>query len=327
MKFKIKHTITFLIPALALSLVLPSFTMAQSMSTTSATNSNPSLDASVPGVASISWPTIEAKSAFVYNPVSNQIIYEKNADVQRPMASLVKIMTAFTAEHILALYPSLAEKKLAIVKMKDEAPVDFSLPMGSTWLPDPLVQIMLLGSSNKAAETVGSQLVPRASFVSLMNFYAKQTGLTRTYFRNPSGLTESTQPNLLADDRLDIAGGVSTAREVARMMWSVIAQAPGLLDITKEESLSILSPKTSTNPKGITVITNTNKLLKEFPIVFGKTGFTANAGGNIALVMQKSVTSQPYIIVVLGSTMDKRFEDAAKLASTTLKFMDLQSVK
>ena len=320
-----KHSTKFLTAVLALSLITPSLTLAQSMMATASTSS--SLDASTPGVASISWPTIEAKSAFVYNPVSNQIIYEKNADVQRPLASLAKIMTAFTAEHILALSPSLAEKKLSIVKMKDEVPVDFSLTTGSTWLPDPLVQIMLIGSSNKAAETIASQLIPRTSFISLMNFYAKQTGLTQTYFRNPSGLTESTRPNLITDGQLDISGGVSTAREVAKMMWAVIAQAPGLLDITKEESLSILSPKTSTNPKGVTVIANTNKLLKDFPIVFGKTGFTENAGGNIAIVMQKSVTSQAYVIVVLGSSMDKRFEDAAKLASTTLKFMDLQSVK
>lgn len=281
------------------------------------------LDASAPGVPSISWPSIEAKSAFVYNPVSNKIIYEKNADTQRPMASLLKIMTAYTADNLLALSPTLADKKLTVAKMKDEAPVDFSLPTGSTWLPDSLMQIMLLGSSNKAAETIASQLIPRSSFISLMNFNAKQMGLNQTYFRNPSGLTESTKASS-TEGRLDVAAGVSTAREIAKMMWNVIARNPGLLDITRYESLTIESEKTTSNPKGITIVSNTNKLLKDFPIIFGKTGYTENAGGNLAVVMQKNATSQPYVIVVLGSSIDKRFDDVAKLASTTLKLIDLQ---
>jgi hypothetical protein len=41
--------------------------------------------------------------------------------------------------------------------------------------------------------------------------------------------------------------------------------------------------------------------------------------------MQKSETSEPYVIVVLGSTVEKRFEDVAKLASTTLQIIDAQN--
>ncbi|MCF7865078.1 MAG: hypothetical protein K9M11_01045 [Candidatus Pacebacteria bacterium] len=288
-------------------------------------------------VASISWPEIEAKSAFIYDPVSNQIVYEKNADIQRPTASLLKIMTAATAEKLLATVPSLVEKKLTIPKMKDLAASDFSLPTGSTWLPDNLMQIMLIGSSNKAAETIASQLIPRSSFISLMNFNAKQMGLTQTYFRNPSGLTEetptiSTKVSIIpqtsatssTEGQLDIAAGVSTAREMAKLMWTVISQNPGLLDITNHESLTIGAPKTAKNVKGTTIIANTNKILSDFPIVFGKTGFTENAGGNLAIVMQKNVTSRPYVIVVLGSSIDSRFDDVAKLASTTLQLINLQ---
>lgn len=286
---------------------------------------------STPATPSITWPAITAQSAFVYNPISGQVVYEKNADTQRPTASLLKIMTAATADNILAMSPTLANKKLAILNMKNEAAVDFALPTGSTWLPDPLTQIMLIGSSNKAAETIASQLIPRSSFLSLMNFYAKRMGLVKTYFRNASGLTEgpaAASTTMSTSGNLNVAGGVSTPREFAKMMWNIISEHPGLLDITGQESITITSPKTAANPKGQTVISNTNKILSNFPIIFGKTGFTENAGGNLAIVMQKSSTSQPYIIVVLDSSdTDARFVDAAKLASTTLQLMNLQEMQ
>lgn len=290
-------------------------------------------------VPSISWPTIEAKSAFVYDPVGNVVLFEKNADVQRPTASLLKIMTAMTADNILAMSPKLAEKQLSIVDIKNDVPADFSLPAKSKWLPDSLLKIMLVGSSNKAAETLASQLIPRSSFISLMNYNARRLGLTSTYFRNPTGLTETGRINPTSknssiststEGRLDIAAGVSTAREVGKMLWAGIAENPGLLDVTQEDSIIIpnkaaqtLQAKSKTATSS--VITNTNTILKDFPIRFGKTGFTENAGGNLAIVLQKDERSHPYIIVVMGSTQDKRFEDVSKLASTTLNLISLHS--
>lgn len=278
---------------------------------------------------SISWPNIEAKSAFVYDPVGNVVLFEKNADVQRPTASLLKIMTAITADNLLAMSPTLEKKQLSIVDMKNEVPVDFVLPARSTWSPDELLRIMLVGSSNKAAETLASQLIPRTSFISLMNYHAKRLGFTSTYFKNPTGLTELGKVRASSTEgRLDVAAGVSTAREVAKMLWAGIAENPGLLDVTRENSITIPNkvPQAVQTNKSIrsatsTVITNTNTILKDFPILFSKTGFTENAGGNLAIVMQKDVTSHPYIIVVMGSTQDKRFEDVSKLASTTLSLI------
>lgn len=296
--------------------LLPFFAGA---STTNATSTEP---------VAIIWPEITAKSAFVYNPVSNLVLYEKSADTQRPIASLLKIMTAAVADDILDMSPSLASKKLRIpTYIKNENPADFVIQNGSVWTTENLTQAMLIGSSNKAAETLANGLVPRSSFISLMNFTAKRMGLTQTYFRNPTGLTEKLpgQKTVLTgtstEGRLDIAGGVSTAREFSKLLWTVIAENPGLLDATHKESM-ILPNTDAKNNKTATVIKveNTNKILNNFPILFGKTGFTDNAGGNLAIVLQKDQRSEPYIIVVLGSTFEKRFDDVAALASTTLQF-------
>lgn len=295
-------------------------------------NTTTSVSNELVSASSILWPNIEAKSAFVYDPVGNVVLFEKNADVQRPTASLLKIMTAITADNILAMSPKLAEKQISIVNIKNEVPADFVLPAKSAWLPDALLQIMLLGSSNKAAETLASQLIPRSSFISLMNYHAKKLGLTSTYFRNPTGLTELGKVKASSTaGRLDVAAGVSTTREVAKMMWAAIAQNPGLLDITREAAITIPNKVTQTaqtksKTATTSVITNTNTILKNFPILFSKTGFTENAGGNLAIVMQQNERAHPYIIVVMGSTQDKRFEDVAKLASTTLSFIAASSM-
>ncbi len=331
-KYTSTHTFavsTLLITAFILS---ASSVLAQMMTITPITTSTNEL-VSAP---SISWPSIEAKSAFVYDPVGNVVLFEKNADVQRPTASLLKIMTAMTADNILAMSPKLADKEISIVDIKNDVPADFVLPAKSKWLPDSLLRIMLIGSSNKAAETLASQIIPRSSFISLMNYNAKRLGLTSTYFRNPTGLTElgATKKSTSSvsasatstEGKLDIAAGVSTAREVAKMLWAGIAENPGLLDVTREDSITIpnkVAQTTTSNTKASTnaVITNTNTILKDFPIRFGKTGFTDNAGGNLAVVLQKDERSRPYIIVVMGSTQDKRFEDVSKLASTTLSLI------
>jgi D-alanyl-D-alanine carboxypeptidase len=331
-----KYTPTY---TFATTLLITAFTLstspvsAQMMSITPiSTSSNELISA-----PSVSWPKIEAKSAFVYDPVGNVVLFEKNADVQRPTASLLKIMTAMTADNILAVSPKLAEKEISIVDIKNDVPADFVLPAKSKWLPDSLLQIMLIGSSNKAAETLASQLIPRSSFISLMNYNAKRLGLTSTYFRNPTGLTElgATKKSTSVisasatstEGRLDIAAGVSTARDVAKLLWAGIAENPGLLDVTREDSITIpnkvVQTNRSTKSATSTVITNTNTILKDFPIRFGKTGFTDNAGGNLAVVLQKDERSHPYVIVVMGSTQDKRFEDVSKLASTTLSLISV----
>ncbi len=276
------------------------------------------------------WPEIQARSAFVFNPLTNQVLYAKNPDSVHPVASLLKIMTAATVDNLLNASPSLEKIKIKIPNAKNENLSDTLLKTGTTWEAKNLTEYMLIGSSNKAAEALASGLVPRSSFISLMNFYAKKMGLTHTFFRNPTGLTigkttvsNIAKPGVKASTTetvgdLAIAGGVSTAREVAQMMWNVISENPNLLDITHFENAVF-----KVDGKDTVIVNNTNKLLKNFPITFGKTGFTENAGGNLAIVMQKDARATPYIIVVLGSTIDKRFDDAAALASTTMKLIDL----
>lgn len=261
------------------------------------------------------WPEIIAQSAFVYDPISNKILYQKNADEVRPMASLNKIMTAAVADDLINIAPNLAEKQLKITKYRDANRADITLKTGSIWNTEELLKYMLIGSSNKAAETIASSLIPRSSFLSLMNFTARRLGLSSTQFYNPTGLTEFKKKG---KETLSSPGGISTAREVAYMTWRIIENHPGLLEITQ------LPEVTFSNGTDVFSIDNTDILLKDFPIVASKTGFTKLAGGNLAVVIQRDQTSHAYVIVVLGSTEEDRFKDVAALASTTLALTNIK---
>jgi D-alanyl-D-alanine carboxypeptidase len=219
-------------------------------------------------------------------------------------------MTAAVSDNIVRQSEYIANRTIKIVKIKDENRSDIALTTGTSWYITDLVKYMLIGSSNKAAETLASQMIPRSSFISLMNFEARQLGLTNTRFYNPSGLTTT---STVLGKKVTNPGAVSTAKELATMMWKIIEQHSGLLEITQVQGGAFSN---GVNSFGIQ---NTNKLIKDLPIVVGKTGFTELSGGNLAVVLQKSPRSHAYVIVVLGSTEEDRFKDVAALSEVVLK--------
>ncbi len=62
------------------------------------------------------------------------------------------------------------------------------------------------------------------------------------------------------------------------------------------------------------VVENTNTALDQIPgIILGKTGFTDDAGGNLALLIERG--DMIYGIIIMNSTFEERFSDAAYLAT------------
>ena len=293
----------FILSVLSLCLLTSTVANAQSMDFMMTSTSTDQI---------VVWPQIHASSAIVYDPISAKVLFEKDADTVRPIASLAKLMTAAVADTILKWSNDISQKPIKIKKSLEFDTADKVLKNGTLWNPADLISYMLIGSSNKASEELASSLVDRNVFMSLMNFQARQWGLTHTVFTNPSGLSDKVK-------EVETAGTVSTAREVALMMWHIVENHENLLDSTRIQEATYIAE----NNKSIT-IKNTNTLLSELPIVFGKTGFTDQAGGNLAVVVQKNATSHPYIIVVLGSTITDRFTDVQALASSSQKVLTYQ---
>ena len=244
---------------------------------------------------------LQAKAAYVFDMRSGEVLYEKNAQVQLPLASLTKLMLAAVAAKELD-----HDKTVTIAKEHLKAEGDSGLKAGERWNLSKLLAFTLLTSSNDGAAAIASAYegLRDEEFVSQMNREAQDLGLSQTYFINSTGL----------DVNLDLSGGYGSARDVAILLGSLVTRHPEVLDATQEPKL-LFSSLSRTLHSGV----NTDPLVARLPGVIGsKTGYTDLAGGNLAFAFDAGLGS-PIVAVVLGSTYDGRFADVERLVAAVFK--------
>lgn len=206
-----------------------------------------------------------AQSAVLMDADTGRILYAKNAEEQRPMASTTKIMTL-----ILALENANPDDIVMISDYAASMPdVQLHLRAGEHYRLGDLLYSMMLESHNDSAVAIAEHVggtVP--GFAALMNAKARDIGCYATYFITPNGLD--------AED--DTGVHSTTAADLARILRYCIMLSP-----KKEEFLKI----TRTNAysfsdlEGIRTFTvgNKNAFLHMMEgALTGKTGFTGNAG-------------------------------------------------
>ena len=206
-----------------------------------------------------------AQSAALMDADTGRILYAKNAEEQRPMASTTKIMTL-----ILALENANPDDIVMISDYAASMPdVQLHLRAGEHYRLGDLLYSMMLESHNDSAVAIAEHVggtVP--GFAALMNAKARDIGCYATYFITSNGLD--------AED--DTGVHSTTAADLARILRYCIMQSP-----KKEEFLKI----TRTNAysfsdlEGIRTFTvgNKNAFLHMMEgALTGKTGFTGNAG-------------------------------------------------
>ncbi|MES3005540.1 MAG: serine hydrolase [Patescibacteria group bacterium] len=311
LKYKVLASCTGLLAAI---LIAPFSISAQTATTTAQVSTSTVALPSTPFIA----PKIEAGSAVIYDPTSKTFIYEKNGEQVRSIASLTKILTAMIAKDIVnqQKFPT---KIITLKTIIQETKADRELKVGEQWTLDELLRFMLTTSSNTGAETIGSQIIPYSSFISMMNFKAKNLGLTTIKANNTSGLPiyKTIQKKIT-----ETPGAVGSAKDVALLMSNAYASYPELVTYTTNYQTTFTS---ILNGKAILhIATSTNELLTTVPnIVGGKTGFTEASGGNLTVIIA-TPNQRPVIIVVLGSTVDGRFKDVTALASSTWDFFTVK---
>lgn len=206
-----------------------------------------------------------AQSAVLIDADTGRILYAKNAEEQRPMASTTKIMTL-----IIALENANQDDVVMISDYAASMPdVQLHLRAGEHYRLGDLLYSMMLESHNDSAVAIAEHVggtVP--GFAALMNAKARDIGCYATYFITSNGLD--------AED--DTGVHSTTAADLARILRYCIMQSP-----KKEEFLKI----TRTNAysfsdlEGIRTFTvgNKNAFLHMMEgALTGKTGFTGNAG-------------------------------------------------
>src|SRR6266542_83002 len=143
-------------------------------------------------------PSIRARAGILIELSTGAVLFEKQPDQPRPIASLTKIMTALL---VLARDPHLSGTVPISPRAARQDPIDVGLAMGKRVKVRDLMYGQLLRSGNDAAVALAEYVsgsVPR--FLHLMNARARELGLEHTRFATPNGLSDK---------------GYSTAREVA----------------------------------------------------------------------------------------------------------------
>ncbi len=176
-------------------------------------------------------PDINAVSAILVDAVSGQVLYAKNADARRPMASTTKIMTALLfcesvkPGEIITASPKACQVKESSLHLKP----------GEKLTSNDMLCALLMRSANDgcvaAAEYVAGS---EAAFVDKMNQKAIQLGATNTHFMNPHGL-QNPQHYTSARDLALIARAAmqeERIRDVVRMEKCKIVRSMNTRDVT-----------------------------------------------------------------------------------------------
>lgn len=201
--------------------------------------------------------SVSAESAILIDAQSGNVLYEKDAEKIRPMASTTKIMTALVAIEGFDIDMT--------VKIPPEATgiegSSIYLCAGEKLTLRQLVYALMLSSANDAATAIAIYCAGSVeSFADKMNDTARRIGLSNTHFDNPHGLDSSSH--------------YTTAADLAKLTAYAI-KSPEFKKIVSTYKMEI--PLGENNNARLLV--NHNKLLRSYDGAIGvKTGFTKKSG-------------------------------------------------
>lgn len=221
---------------------------------------------------------LRSNVAYVVDQNSAEVLFEKNANVALPIASLTKLMTGMV---VMDSKQDLDE----VLRVTDDD-VDrhkFSssrLPVGASMTRRELLHIALMSSENRAASALGRNYPGGISaFVGAMNAKARQLGMRDTHYVDSSGLSSR---------------NVSSGRDLAKLVMAAHGDP-----VLREFSTT---PNSTVQASGRTMhYRNTNYLvsLPDWNIGLQKTGFINEAGR--CLVMQAMIHGRNVVMVFLDS--------------------------
>lgn len=216
-------------------------------------------------------PVPQPKSYIVYDYQTKKILDYKNPNIILPIASVTKLMTAYT-------FLSLNKNPNCTNQITDE---DTDTLKGTkTRLPkytdiscNDLLKAMLVGSDNYAASSLARSVrgYNKQQFIQAMNMQAKTFGMNNTYFKDSSGLSPQ---------------NVSTVSDLLTLS-SYALNNKIISDITGFTK-TYANPITN-SPYKTVAFNNTNKLIRNgtYSALLSKTGYIREAGYNLVFVNGK----------------------------------------
>jgi D-alanyl-D-alanine endopeptidase (penicillin-binding protein 7) len=237
-------------------------------------------------------PDVRAAAAIIYDPLTNQILWEENGQSQRSIASITKVMTATV---FLENSPDLSQ--VVTVDRSDVYQASTThLHRYDKVTADDLLHLVLIASDNAAARAL-ARISPygSAGFIGRMNEKAAELGLESTHYADPSGL---------------LSENVSSAYDMARLITHA-SQDERISSIMRMNEYTVYN-----NGKRPITFRSTNHLLRngDVDVRAGKTGFISKSGYCLATVLRLPQTGQDVAVVVFGARSNAgRFMESRNL--------------
>ncbi len=209
-------------------------------------------------------------------------LYNKNGFLEKPIASLTKLMSSYISYLIYKTDDYFVFDKESVSQEGETG----NFYVGEKISRDDALKASLVASSNDAifllAKNYGLE-----NFIKLMNKKSKEFQMLKTNFVDPTGLSPE---------------NVSTAYDLYLLSLKIYSQTPEIFEWTRLEKINI-------NGK---ILWTTNLLLPKYKniIVGAKTGFIKESGENLLMILK--FNKSPFLSVIILNSKD-RFADAEKI--------------
>lgn len=234
---------------------------------------------------------LSSNVALVMDQTTNEVLFEKNAHISLPIASITKLMTSLVVVE--------AGQDLDEILTVTEDDVDrekFShsrLRVGSQLSRSNMLHIALMSSENRAAAALGRNYPGGIrAFVAAMNAKAQELGMSSSRFADSTGLNSS---------------NVSSASDLSKLVVAAY-QHPLIRQYSTDSRYAV-------DPGGrMLEYRNSNGLIEnpDWEIGLQKTGYISEAGR--CLVMQVHVSGRPFVMIFLDSkSKQARLADASRI--------------
>jgi D-alanyl-D-alanine carboxypeptidase (penicillin-binding protein 5/6) len=243
---------------------------------------------------------VKAKGAILVDAATGQVLWSRDAQTTRPMASVTKVMTA-----LLVLQAGGLGRQLPMTKAAASYPWKYggesaAIHPGDVLTVPELLAALLLPSGADAAYTLAQAYGPGLdAFVAKMNAAAARMGLTQTHFSNPDGLPYPSETSTYSTPSDLVTLGLAAMRypafrAVVDLEFYHLPKGPGHHQYWWD---------------------NTNGLIGSYPGADGiKTGYTDGAGH--CLLFEAVRGGRTLVGVVLDSPAtgpDAAAQDAARM--------------
>lgn len=221
---------------------------------------------------------LKSNAALVIDQNTSQVLFEKNASVALPIASLTKLMTALVVVEARQNMDEILEVTSDdIDREKNSAS---RLKVRSRMSRANMLHIALMSSENRAASALGRNYpggLP--AFVAAMNAKARALGMNDTRYVDSTGLSSQ---------------NVASARDLAKLVVAASRHS-----IIREYSTDSKYTVDTGGPHLQYVTSNRLVMNPQWEIGLQKTGYINEAGH--CLVMQTRVDGRPVVMVFLDS--------------------------